>query len=61
MTESKLTLSQHDRPRNSDRLVTFFGHQGIVTFLGKSADRGDGGLVSQRNILHKLEFRFLLC
>lgn len=29
--------------------MTFFGHQGIVTFFWKSENRGDGGLVSQRN------------
>ena len=34
--------------------------QGIVTLFGKSADQEDGGLVSQRTILCKLEFRLLL-
>ena len=33
--------------------------QGIVTLFGKSADPEDGGLVSQRIISLKLEFRLL--
>ena len=34
--------------------------QGIVTLFRKLADQEDGGLVSQRTILPKLEFRLLL-
>ena len=36
-----------------------FGQE-IVTLFGKSADREDGGLVSQRTILPESEFSLLL-
>ena len=34
--------------------------QGIVTLFGKPADGEDDGLVSQRTVFHKVEFRFIL-
>jgi len=34
--------------------------QGIAILLEKPADQEDGGLMPQRTIFYKLEFRFLL-
>ena len=54
VTESKLITRQANKSR--DKLLG----QGMMTLFGKSADQEDGGLVSQRTILPKLEFRHRL-
>ena len=57
ITESKLillTIQEADKSR--DEVL----EQGIMTLFRNPADRKDGGLVSQRTTLTKLEFGFLL-
>ena len=57
-TESKvLLLTTRQASKSRDEVLG----QGIVTLLGKTADGEGRGLVSQRTILPKLEFRLLLC
>ena len=57
VTESTFTLfaTQHSNKLRDELLG-----QEIVTLFGKPADQEDDGLVSQRIILSKLEFRLLL-
>ena len=57
VTESKLELLTTQQANKSrDELLG----QVISTLFGKPADREDGGLVSQRTIFPKSEFRLLL-
>ena len=56
VTESKLVLLATG---HANKLRDEVLGQRIVTLFGKPADREDGGLVSQRTILPKLEFRLL--
>ena len=53
VTESKLALlATRQASRSREELLG----QGIANLSGKPADRGDGGLLSQRTILLELEF-----
>ena len=57
VTESKLVLLT---TQQADKLRDELLGQGIVTLLRKPADREAGGLLSQRTILPKSEFKLLL-